>query len=94
MNLFEISNSSLKFSSFPKKNGTFQNFSFQKKNENLSHCKLFLFKTDLLFQKKLKMVFKTSLKTIKVFFKDMCFLSNFSSKNENRVNIVKLVRAL
>ena len=42
----------------------------------------------------LKMVFENSLKTIKIFFKDMCFLSNFSSKNENIVNFVKIVHAL
>ena len=57
-------------------------------------CELCMFKRDLFLQKMLKMGFETSLKTIKIFFKDMCFLSNFSSKNENIVNFVKIVHAL
>ena len=43
MNLFEISNSSPKFSGFPKKkNGTFQNFSFQKKMKTSFPLQTFL----------------------------------------------------
>ena len=54
MNLFEISNSSLKISSFPKKNGTFQNFSFQKKMKTYFPLQTFLVQNRSFISKKVE----------------------------------------